>query len=118
MPIHAPRTTIGTNGGNGSLPVSMLAVTPTEGSTVTCPNIPNDMSVQMTPATMLNAITLVLPNEATSRVGQRVFVRSSLAIQQMTVTGATTVDNAVVMFNPGDCVVFFKSAANIWSRVV
>jgi hypothetical protein len=116
MPIHAPRTTIGSSGGN--LPVTTLAVTPTEGSTVACPNIPNDMSVQLTPALALNAITLTLPSEATSHIGQRVFIRSSLAIQQMTVTGGTTVDNAVVMFNPGDCVVFFKSAANIWSRVV
>lgn len=115
MPIHAPRTVIGAV---LPLPVTMMAFVPAEGATITTPNQANDMSIQLNPMTALNAITLTLPSEASSRIGQRVFIRSSLEIGTMTTVGATTVDNAWVQFNPGDCVVFFKSAANTWSRVV
>jgi len=115
MPIHAPRTVIGAT---LPLPVTMMSFVPAEGATLSTPNQTNDMSIQLNPLTALNEITLTLPSEASSRIGQRVFIRSSLEIGTMTTIGATTVDNAWVQFNPGDCVVFFKSAANTWSRVV
>lgn len=100
------------------LTVAYSSVVPTEGMAVSCPSTDQDVDLQLKPATDLNLITVTLPPESVSRLGQRVFIRSTRQIAEMDVSGATTVDNWSVMFNPGDCVVFFKSDTNTWSRVV
>jgi hypothetical protein len=91
---------------------------PAEGGTVTLPSSSRDMIVNLSPATTLNAVTLVLPNETSSVMGQRIFVASTRQITALTATGIATVNNAVVMFSPGDNVVFFKNKPNTWSRLI
>lgn len=96
------------------------AVTPTEGQTINAP--PSDKVINildLTPATDLAALTINLPAEAQSKVGQRYFIRSSRQIDSVTFqcTGGT-VDNWLVMMSSGDCVDFTKSKANTWSRSV
>jgi len=95
-------------------------VTPTEGQTINAP--PSDKVINildLTPATDLAALTINLPAEAQSKVGQRYFVRSSRQIDSVTFQcSGGTVDNWLVMMSSGDCVDFTKSKANTWSRSV
>ena len=95
-----------------------VSYTPAEGQTISLPATDRDLFVNLTPAADLNAITVALPTEASSRDNQRLVMRSSLNIAEITVTGATTIDNAIVMLNSGSVTVFFKFAPNIWSRTV
>ncbi|MFV3289171.1 hypothetical protein ACNFBR_10560 [Pseudomonas sp. NY11955] len=95
-----------------------VTYTPTEGQMISLPATDRDLFVNLTPAGDLNAITVSLPPEATSRDNQRLVMRSSRNITEITVTGATTIDNAIVMLNAGSVTVFFKFAPNLWSRTV
>lgn len=95
-----------------------VTYTPTEGQTISLPATDRDLFVNLTPAGDLDAITIVLPAEASSRDNQRLVMRSSRNITEITVTGATTIDNAIVMLNAGSVTVFFKFAPNLWSRTV
>ncbi len=95
-----------------------VTYTPTEGQTISLPATDRDLFVNLTPAGDLNAITVVLPPEASSRDNQRLVMRSSRNILEITVTGATTIDNSTVMLNSGSVTVFFKFAPNLWSRTV
>ncbi|WP_110970886.1 hypothetical protein [Pseudomonas huaxiensis] len=95
-----------------------VSYTPAEGQTISLPATDRDLFVNLTPAADLNAITVILPAEALSRDNQRLVMRSSRNIAEITVTGATTIDNAIVMLNAGSVTVFFKFAPNLWSRTV
>jgi len=92
--------------------------TPTEGQAIVAPSTKQEIIANLYPAADLNSITFRLPPDNASRVGQRVFVRSSRQITECTFLGDTTVDNASVMFVAGDSVVFIKASPTIWSRVV
>lgn len=98
-------------------PLAFDAV-PTEGGTVTLPQKGQDMIVNLNPAANLTAMTLVLPNEANSTMGQRIFVSSTRQITTMTATGIATVNNAQTTFSAGDNYVFFKNKPNVWSRLI
>lgn len=95
-----------------------VSYTPTEGQTISLPATDKDLFVNLTPATDLNQLTIQLPPEASSRDNQRLVMRSSRNIAEITVIGATTVDNAIVMLNAGSVTVFFKFEPNLWSRTV
>lgn len=95
-----------------------VTYTPTEGQTISLPSTDQDLFVNLTPATDLSQLTVQLPPEAFSRDNQRLVMRSSRNITEVTVIGATTVDNAIVMLNAGSVTVFFKFAPNLWSRTV
>lgn len=96
------------------------SISPTEGQAITAPPSNKVINIlDLTPAADLSAITISLPVESQSNVGQRYFVRSSRQIDSVTfrcVGG--TVDNWLVMMSSGDCVDFTKSKANTWSRSV
>lgn len=95
-----------------------VAYTPTEGQTISLPATDRDLFVNLTPATDLATLIVELPPEPASRDNQRLVMRSSRNITEITVTGATTIDNAIVMLNAGSVTVFFKFAPNLWSRTV
>lgn len=101
-----------------SLTSMTIDVTPTEGGIVTLPSTNRELIVNLNPATNLNAMTLVLPNEASSKMGQRVFIASTRQIANLTATGTATVNNPTVMFSPGDNYVYFKNKPNTWSRII
>lgn len=92
---------------------------PTEGSTVNAPNTSRDLIARLNGATDLLAVTFTLPNEASARTTQRVFIRSQNQIATLSVTAevGVTVDNATVLLAPGDCVVFYRAGVGIWSKV-
>lgn len=95
-----------------------IDVIPVEGGTITLPNTSQEIIINMAPATNLANVNLVLPNNASSRQGQRIFVASTRQIANMVASGVPTVNNATVMFSPGDNVVFFKNTPNTWSRLI
>jgi len=66
----------------------------------------------------LGQITINLPSNESSRISQRVFVRSQQSIEEFMVTGADTVDNSMASFSPGDNLAYVKIADDTWSRVV
>jgi len=96
------------------------SLSPSDGQTITAP--PSDKVINildLTPANDLAALTINLPAESQSKVGQRYFVRSSRQIDSVTFQcSGGTVDNWLVMMSSGDCVDFTKSKANTWSRSV
>lgn len=104
-------------GASGSASTSM---TPTEGQTINAPPSEKVINIlDLTPAADLAAITINLPSEEQSKLGQRYFIRSSLQIISVTFQCPSgTVDNWLVMMSAGDCVDFTKSKANTWSRSV
>jgi hypothetical protein len=96
----------------------ILSYSPTNGQTIALPQTDSDLFVNITPSTDLAALSIVLPSEGNSSEGQAVRIRSSRNIGEITVSGATTVDNFIVMLNSGSVTVFFKFAPNVWSRTV
>jgi hypothetical protein len=103
--------------GEMSMPDS-LTIQPAEGETVELPQTSRDLFVTLDPASDLDSITIVLPSEAASRDTQALRIRTTRNIGQITVTGAVTIDNYLVMLNSGSVTVFFKFSSNTWSRVV
>ena len=101
-----------------SLTSMTIDVVPVEGGTVTLPSTNRELIINLNPAANLNALTLVLPNEASSKMGQRVFIASTRQIATLTATGTSTVNNPTVMFSPGDNYVYFKNKPNTWSRII
>lgn len=91
---------------------------PTEGGTVALPNTDQEIILNLAPATPLTELNVILPNEASSRIGERLFVASTEAIGMVTFSGTAIVNNNAVTFAPGDNVVFFKNNANTWSRLI
>lgn len=97
-----------------------LDITPVEAQTITMPDTDQEILVNLMAATDLAALSFVLPSNESTRIGQRVFIRSSRVITEMDVSAdpGTTVDNWITNFNAGDSLVFIKSADAIWSRVL
>lgn len=96
----------------------VINMAPTEGQTINLPNTSQEIILNLNPAAPLTAVNIVLPNDASSRTGERLFVASTKAIDTATFSGTPIVNNNVVTFAPGDNVVFFKNNTNTWSRLV
>lgn len=96
----------------------VINTSPVEGGTTTVPNTDQEIVLNLAPAGPLSVLNVLLPNEASSRTGQRIFVASTQAIDLVTFSGAPIVNNGEVTFAPGDNVVFFKNTTNTWSRLV
>jgi len=88
------------------------------GMTIDLPDTNREILINLLSDEALGLITINLPSNETSRISQRVFVRSQQAIEEFMVTGATTVDNWAASLSPGDNLAYIKIADNTWSRVV
>lgn len=89
-------------------------VSPTTGQTVAFDNASADQVLYITPAGSLAALTITLPSDATSRLAQRAVFSTSQAITALTVTGATSINNAPANLSANDCFAFIKVASNTW----
>lgn len=89
---------------------------PTTGQTVTMNPTAIDQQLYLTPAGTLLALTVNLPADATSRIGQSAIIATSQAITTLTIGGATTIFNPLANLSAGDCWEFRKVAANTWVR--
>jgi hypothetical protein len=96
-----------------------FSAVPVEGGTVHLPSTGRNLTIRLRSTSDLNQVVLRVPDENSSLIGQRLFIRSDSAIGELSVTGASdvTVDNWIVNLSPGDCAVFYKFDQNIWSKV-
>lgn len=94
----------------------VLNASPVTGGTVAWSDVSQDQILWMTPAANLATLTLTLPSEANSRIGQRCLVGSSKAVAILSVTGATTIYNALNVLNAGDSFLLRKLAPNTWAK--
>lgn len=95
-----------------------MDVQTTDGMTIELPDTNREILINMLSENPHMQISVVLPSNQSTRIGQRVFVRSQQSIEEFMVTGAATVDNWVASFSPGDNLAYIKIADNTWSRVV
>lgn len=104
------------NGIYRQLPVNQNA-TPTTGQTVNVTATDRDVNLWLAPAGTLAALTVTLPADGVTQVGQTVRIGSSQIITLLTINGATTIYNAVGNLAIGDNFSYEKVAANTWSRM-
>ncbi len=90
---------------------------PTTGTTFTMVDDNRDGGYWATPAGTIAALTVTLPSEANSRIGQRRFVGSSQIITTLTVNGATTIYGAPTTLAAGGGFTLTKVATNTWAVV-
>lgn len=89
---------------------------PTTGQTVAIADGASDVLLWLTPATTIATLTVQLPTDAGSFIGQDISIGSSKAVTVLTITGATTVFNPATLLNLGDLFTIKKVAANTWAR--
>lgn len=90
---------------------------PVNGSTVIMSDTGLDGTLYIAPATTISALTLVLPTEANTRLGQIRRIATNKMITGLTITGGTLL-STVTSLSAGDCVSFLKIDANTWTRIV
>lgn len=91
--------------------------TPLTGATVVMADNDNDGTLVVTPAGTIAALTVTLPTEAASRIGQIERIVTSHIITSLTVNGATTIGGNVTTLAANAFVTFQKVAANTWRRI-
>lgn len=96
---------------------SVQTVTPTAGQTVVMTDDSLDGSLNLTPAGLLATLTITLPSEANSRIGQERRINTTQALTALTIGGASSILNTVTTLALGGSVTFEKIAANTWIRV-
>lgn len=89
---------------------------PTSGATVAMDDNSQDGILYLQPVAGLAALTISLPSEANSRIGQIRSIATKQAITILTVGGATTIMSAPASMLLGACYSFQKVAANTWIR--
>ena len=104
------------NGLYRSLPVQQN-VTPTTGQTINVTATSSDINIWLSPAGTLATLTITLPADGVTQVGQTVRIGSSQIITLLTINGATTIFNAPGNLAIGDNFTIEKVAANTWSRM-
>ena len=92
-------------------------VAPASGATVQMTDTALNGTLLVAPAAALASLTVALPTEVNSRLGQIRRIATTKAISTLTVTGATIL-NTVGSLSAGDCVQFLKIDTNTWTRIV
>jgi hypothetical protein len=96
---------------------SIQSVSPTAGLTVQMQDDAADGSLNLSPAGLLLTLTVTLPSEANSRIGQVRRLSTTQAVTTLTVNGAASILNNVTTLALGGTVAFEKIAANTWVRI-
>lgn len=91
-----------------------VKLVPTTGQTVVFANNSIDQTTYLAPAGPLATLTVTIPSEATSRIGQRITLCTSQNIVALTFNGATTIMNTITSLTASDCFTFQKIDANTW----
>lgn len=107
---------MGVQTGTLSIASTVQSASPTSGQTVTMEQGGNNTTLWLTPAGPLASLTVSLPGEAVSWMGQLCSVGTSQPITDLTVNNATTIFNNVTTLSAGDLYAFKKVAPNTWSR--
>lgn len=93
-----------------------LTASPTTGATVQFTSDSRDQLYYITPAGALLALTITLPSNATSVIGQQVRFCITQAVTALTINGASTILNTISALTGGELVCFVKVADNVWSQ--
>lgn len=89
-------------------------VAPVTGANVQMTDNALDGTLYINPAAALANLTITLPSDANSRLGQIRRIATNKAIASLTLTGAASIMNAVTSMSGGDCVQFQKIDSNTW----
>ena len=93
-------------------------VVSTTGQTVVLTDTAKNNTLYITPAGTLAALTVTLPTNGNSNIGQTVTIFSTQIITSLTISGAgATVQGNVTTLAANAFVSFRKVAANTWARV-
>lgn len=101
---------------DGTTLTERQAAAPASGATVQMTDNNKDGILLLSPAATLAALTVVLPAEANTRIGQVRRIFTSQNITALTIQGATTIYNNVTTMAAGDAVAFVKVDVNMWAR--
>lgn len=101
----------------GAVGPDVQTVAPASGATVQINDNAKDTTLVVNPAGDLATLTINLPSEANSRIGQVIMIRARRNIAAVTLGGATTILGTVGSFLMDDAFVFQKTAANTWENM-
>lgn len=90
---------------------------PTSGATVGVTGGFSDTTLWMTPAGTLATLTVNLPSDATSSLGDIVRIGSNKAITLLTMGGAASIINGVTALTINQIASFKKVAADTWALI-
>jgi hypothetical protein len=99
---------------------NVQAATPTTGQTVVMTDDDYDAILNLTPAGTLAALTITIPSNAKSRIGQVIHISSSQILTSLTISSAgQTLRGAPTTFAAVASAYcsFMKVAANTWVRI-
>lgn len=99
----------------------LMNVSPTNGQTVTVlPTTKKEIFLNISPATDLATLNIILPNNTDAPLGQRCFIGSTRQIATCTISSSIQVNSGVLMFSPGDNAAFVRNntSPQTWSRVL
>lgn len=109
--------TMSATGGAGGESEVVESATPASGATVQLANNNRNGLMFLDPAGLLPTLTITLPSEANSRIGQLRRVTCSKAITLLTINGAATIYNAPAAMAIGDGFTLIKCAPNTWAKI-
>lgn len=96
---------------------SVQKVVPASGDSVQMEDTMRDGTLLVAPAAGISSLTVALPSELNSRLGQVRRIASTKAVTTLNITGATIL-NTVGSLSAGDCVQFLKIDTNTWTRII
>jgi len=94
------------------------SVVPTTGQTIVITDNSYNGLLVLAPAGTLATLTITLPSDANSEVGQIERIATTKTLTAVTINGAGTIFGAVTTLVAGDNVAYQKIAANTWSRML
>lgn len=92
--------------------------TPSTGGTVSASDSSIDQFLIINPATSLASLSLNLPSNASSRIGQLIGITCSQSVASVTLNqigGGASLLSAPAAFLPGDYYLVTKTLANTWT---
>ena len=93
--------------------------TPNSGDNVQVNNNNLDTNLWLVPVTNpIASLTVTLPNNASSRIGQKVSIGTSKGVSSLTVAGAGTILNAPPLLQAGDLYIFTKVGNDTWALLL
>lgn len=104
-------------GGQPAAANTTMNLSPATGASIAFNNTSIDQTMFLTPAGTLATLTVSLPSNATSRLGQSVFIATTQTITALTVNGATTIINNPTTLASGAAVELRKMADNLWMQI-
>lgn len=114
MGVNNPSVTPG--GGAPAAAPYVKPASPTTGQTVAFDSTSTDHTLYLTPAGTLATLTVTMPSDATSALGQTVTLATSQTLTALTINGATIVNTATTLLG-SSAVMFRKVAANTWMQI-